>query len=63
MHQDEALRGFYHFDSQPGEEHRRLAAEAASYFAPLIPGSVQKQRMLPLNLPVKMPPAFSSVFL
>lgn len=30
--------GFYSFDSFPGEEHHKLATEAASYFAPLIPG-------------------------
>jgi hypothetical protein len=38
INQDSASQGFYHFDSAPGEEHRLLAAEAASFFAPLFPG-------------------------
>jgi hypothetical protein len=41
INQDGEVQGFYHFDSQPGEEHRQLAAEAASYFAPLVPGCVR----------------------
>jgi hypothetical protein len=40
INQDGASQGFYHFDSAPGEEHRLLAAEAASFFAPLFPGCV-----------------------
>jgi hypothetical protein len=40
INQDSASQGFYHFDSAPGEEHRLLAAEAASFFAPLFPGCV-----------------------
>jgi hypothetical protein len=38
VNQDCEVPGFYWFDSQPGDEHEKLAAEAVSYFAPLIPG-------------------------